>query len=475
MKVAIYTRVSTQEQAKEGYSIGEQIERLQKYCDAMKWSVYKVYTDAGYSGASTDRPALQQMIGDLGKVDRIVVYKLDRLSRSQLDTLYLIEKVFLANNTDFVSMSENFDTSTPFGRAMIGILAVFAQLEREQIKERMTMGKEARIKDGKWTGSVSPFGYDYEKHGSLTVNDFEAMQIKELFADFVAGKPINRICDDFNAKGYRLRNSEWTLFNARYMLKNKVYAGYIRYGDDWVKAAHAPLIDEKTYNSAVAILDDNRKRFIEAGIPIGGKTRSTYLGGLLYCAHCGGKYGKRLSGSPGTRHYTYVCYSRCKKVRAMVKDPNCKNKIYRMDELDQIVFGEIRKLAIDPDYIHEARSSSDREQLDKKIRTIGAEIKSIENQISRFMDLYGMGRFSVDQLDAKLIPLEQQKNRLTDELNAIQTDLPGITEEQAAALITSFSDVLEHGDFHEIRSVIESLIDRIVIDNDDISIHWRFT
>ena len=150
MNVALLARVSTQEQAINGHSIGEQIERMHKYCDAMGWTVYKEYTDAGYSGANTDRPALQRMIRDIkaGKINKVLVYKLDRLSRSQKDTLYLIEDVFLANNTDFVSMSENFDTSTPFGRAMIGILAVFAQLEREQIKERMQMGKEARAKEG---------------------------------------------------------------------------------------------------------------------------------------------------------------------------------------------------------------------------------------------------------------------------------------------------------------------------------------
>lgn len=182
MKIALYPRVSTQEQALNGHSIDEQIERMNKYCEAMGWQVYKTYTDAGYSGANTDRPALKRMIKDIeaGKIDKVLVYKLDRLSRSQLDTLYLIEKVFLANNTDFVSMSENFDTSTPFGRAMIGILAVFAQLEREQIKERMMMGKEARAKKGHYHGSnCYPIGYDYID-GHLVPLEFEAIQIKMI-------------------------------------------------------------------------------------------------------------------------------------------------------------------------------------------------------------------------------------------------------------------------------------------------------
>lgn len=148
MKVGLYVRVSTQEQADEGYSVQEQTERLKKYCEAMNWIVYKVYTDPGYSGGNIDRPGFQTMIDDVkaGKIDKVVVYKLDHLSRSQFDTLYLIEKVFLVNDTDFVSMTENFNTSSPLGRAMIGFLAVFAQLEKDKINERMSMGKEARAK-----------------------------------------------------------------------------------------------------------------------------------------------------------------------------------------------------------------------------------------------------------------------------------------------------------------------------------------
>lgn len=130
-KVGIYIRVSTQEQANEGYSIQAQKERLISYCKAKDWHIVDIYTDGGYSGSNLDRPGIQKLIADIEKIDMVLVYKLDRLSRSQKDTLYLIEDIFLKNNVDFVSMNESFDTSTPFGRAMIGILSVFAQLERE--------------------------------------------------------------------------------------------------------------------------------------------------------------------------------------------------------------------------------------------------------------------------------------------------------------------------------------------------------
>ncbi|HBG12143.1 MAG TPA: integrase, partial [Clostridium sp.] len=132
-RTALYIRVSTTEQAQEGYSIGEQKERLEQYVKAMGWIISGEYIDPGFSGSNTDRPALNKLIDEINQHDIVLVYKLDRLSRSQKDTMLLIEDVFLKNDVDIVSMSESFDTSTPFGRAAIGLLATFAQLERENI------------------------------------------------------------------------------------------------------------------------------------------------------------------------------------------------------------------------------------------------------------------------------------------------------------------------------------------------------
>ena len=123
MKAALYMRVSTQEQV-ENYSIEAQRERLEAYCKSKGWKIYNSYVDGGYSGATLDRPALQQMLSDLDHIDVVVVYRLDRLSRSQRDTLTLIEDYFIKNGVDFVSITETLDTSTPFGKAMIGILSV---------------------------------------------------------------------------------------------------------------------------------------------------------------------------------------------------------------------------------------------------------------------------------------------------------------------------------------------------------------
>ena len=243
-KVALYVRVSTTAQLEEGYSIEEQKAKLESYCDIKDWHIYKVYTDGGFSGSTTERPALEQLIKDAQSklFDTVLVYKLDRLSRSQKDTLYLIEDIFLKNNIEFVSLLENFDTSTPFGRAVIGLLSVFAQLEREQIKERMQLGKLGRAKAGKsmmW--AKTSYGYNYDKEtGSMTVNEYEALAVKEIFTSYLAGMSITKLRDKIN--GEYPKQPAWSYRTIRGILANPVYCGLNQYKGQTFQGTHKPII-----------------------------------------------------------------------------------------------------------------------------------------------------------------------------------------------------------------------------------------
>lgn len=478
MIVAIYVRVSTMEQATEGYSIGEQTARLEKYCDAMGWKVFKVYTDAGYSGGSVDRPALKQMNKDVkaGKIDKVLVYKLDRLSRSQKDTLHLIEDVFLKNDTDFVSMSENFDTSTSFGRAMIGILAVFAQLEREQIKERMTMGKDARAKLGKFHGSnKTPIGYNYFD-GQLVINEYEKLQVQRAFELIQLGISPYQIAIELNGCGYTHKYGEWNDVNVRRILKQKTYCGYILHKGQWYKGTHAAFISEQTYEAVQKILDERKRRHQECNHRSGLAT--SYLGGLLHCKHCTGKYGKsyrdwkKKDGSI-TRSSKYTCYSRSKRCKHLIKNPNCKNKIWIMEELDKIIFDEIKKLSFDPQYFDQIKESN--KENDNSIIIIQKEITKLDNQMSNLMDLYSIGNLPMNVLQDKINDLNEKKSALEDEIERIHEERQKIlSKEETMFIVQSFEDTLKHGDLDDIRAVISGLIEKIEVDNNDVTIHWKF-
>lgn len=465
---ALYVRVSTPEQVKEGYSIDEQSDRLKKYAEAMGWNDAKLYIDAGYSGGNTDRPALQELIADvrLHRIRRVIVYKLDRLSRSQLDTLYLIEKVFLANSCEFISFSESFDTSTPLGRAMMGILAVFAQLERAQIKERMNMGRDARAKEGLWHGgSSTPYGYRYED-GMLRINLDEALEIREIFQLYSQGYSVARIIEEITPHSSRI----WTDKAVRWALRNKVYIGFIRHNDEWFQGSHEPIISAKLFEDVNALLDARRGKLTPKNAKIG--IASAPLTSHLICGCCGAKYATRTSkttknGQP-TKYRQYACYSRLKVKDYLVKDANCKNKIWKAEELEGIVFDEIRKLSVDVSKVETTSEPS-------RAESIREELKKLERQSSRLIELYSLEEIPKSTLEEKLHTIQGKIDRLKDSLTAQEDSEKKKAQKKRALLsLDSFSDVLEKGSPEEVRALIDVLIDRIVLNGDDVTIYWNF-
>lgn len=474
-RAALYIRVSTQEQAQEGYSIGAQTERLEAYCKSRDWTVANIYTDPGFSGAKTERPALQRMIRDIesGAIDIVVVYKLDRLSRSQKDTLYLIEDVFLKNNTSFVSINENFDTSTAFGRAMIGILSVFAQLEREQIKERTLMGRIERAKDGYFHGGgFDPIGYDYVD-GHLVINEYEAMQVRKVFEMFVAGQSINYI-HNYMKKRYTTKYSNWGAHSAvRSVLSTPLYIGKISYHDTLYEGRHESIIDEDTYNQAQEILE---KRAAVACYNKNPFQSSNLLTGLLKCECCGARlFAKGNYSGRGIKTYRpyYTCYSRSKSVKTLVRDPNCKCLSLAVCHFDYIVVSEIRKLQLDPDYIYKICHSSDDSPNESILNTLQAKLKDINNQEKRLIDLYQLGTVSMTSITERINALAQEKITIQNEIDALKPKKK-MPISKALNILNSEDDIFNSGSLEQQKAFLQSLIDYISVDESQIYIHWKF-
>lgn len=468
--IALYCRVSTQEQAEEGYSIEEQLERLKQYCGAMGWKAFKPFVDAGYSGGNTDRPALQEMITEVqdGKIEKVVVYKLDRLSRSQLDTLYLIERVFLANRVDFVSMTENFDTSSPFGKAMIGILAVFAQLEREQIKERMMMGREARAKEGKYHGSAQiAIGYNYAD-GKLEVNQYEATQVREVFRRFVKGESVCQITREMDALGLAHRYGKWSQKTIHNVLSNSIYIGNVRFNGNEYRGEHDSIVPKELYDAAQDRLAVRNGLYKKCAAVSG---RRNLLSGLIWCARCGARFGGRHHRKQNYNYSYYMCYSRSKQAASMIRADDCDNDIWRMDDLDGLVLAQIESLATDPDAL-EAASSKPRQ--DERLQMLEAALADVQRQKGRLLDLYAVKTaFTADELASRVNPLVERETRIKGEIEAIKADR-GMDAQKAAEVVSTFKEVIARNVFSEKRALIEALIDRIDIDRKEVTIHWKF-
>ena len=483
VKVGIYIRVSTQEQADEGYSIGEQEDRLKKYANLHSWIVYKVYSDPGVSGAKIDRPALKQLIKDVekNKISKVLVYKLDRLSRRQKDTLYLIEDIFNANNVDFISMTEQLDTASPLGRAMIGILATFAQLEREQIKERMQIGMDARSKEGLYHGGgYDPVGYDYID-GKLVVNEYEALQVKKIYELYLDGWGITTIVNYLKKHGYTEKYGAWSDSAVRSVLFTDIYTGVITWKGNTYEGQHEALIDKETFEKVKAIKEARAKENSERYNPHPFK-RTTLLGGLIWCGNCGARYFAKQntvkrykSTDPNKKPLKYyTCYSRGKTNSKLIKDPTCKNPTYNTEKLDKIILDEVRKLAVDEDYLNSILNDTEKNDPKEEIQILQDRIDNIDQQIKKLIDLYQVSNIDFKLINEKIEKLSEEKYSIENEIDDLSELESKIDINDVKKLLITIPDILDNGDFEQIKSIVHSLIESIVIYEDAIKITWKF-
>ncbi len=460
-----YVRVSTDNQL-ENYSIDEQEERIKAYCTAKGWALLKIYTDGGFSGGNTNRPALQSMLDALKttNVDAVVVYKLDRLSRSQKDTLTLIEDEFLSRNVDFVSINENFDTSTPLGRAMIGILSVFAQLEKDQITERFTMGRIARGKSGYYHGgSTPPTGYDYVE-GKLEVNTYEAIQVREVFELFLAGKSINAIHRSMEAK-YTTR---WSPAKVRDVIKNSVYIGKVKFAGSEYDGVHKPLIEIESFEMANNLLNSSSgesKRHTVEKTPF----RAEYLlSSLIFCRRCGARY--------SANHGYYKCYSRAKATKKFIKDPNCKNDHWMIPELDLLVLDSICHLFNSPPILDAILQNAPSAGMTATIQVNKQEyikrIKDIDKQIEKLIDLYQVGALPMESISQRLQLLSNEKETLQKQ-SLDTTEDTASSKQGFIKNIQQFMIGLDAVPLETKRLLISGIIEAIWVDGGDVQIQWR--
>lgn len=296
--MAIYVRVSTEEQATEGYSISAQLQTLRQYTNLHGWEIVEEYVDEGISGKNIkDRPAMRKLVEDVekDKFQALLVWKISRLSRNMLDTLKLLDK-FEYYNVKFISYSENFDTGTPIGRLVVQLMASIAEMERNTLSENVKLGMKQRAMEGLWNGGVV-FGYNLNDRKLLVINQDEAEVVKLIFTMYADGKGLRAIANYLNKTGYKTkRNRHFSINGIAQILDNPIYIGKIRWlqHENWdtqrrrgknpnpicVDGQHEAIISDELWSIVQARRKSKSFKQRQSHEPF-------LLSGLLRCPDCG--------------------------------------------------------------------------------------------------------------------------------------------------------------------------------------------
>src|ERR1035437_3503034 len=352
VRCAIYTRKSSEEGLEQPFnSLDAQREAAEAYIASQRhqgWlALPERYDDGGYSGGNMDRPALQRLLEALqaGGIDCLVVYKVDRLSRSLLDFARIMGALE-QRGTSFVSITQQFNTTSSIGRLTLNVLLSFAQFERELISERTRDKMSAARRKGKWVGGIPPLGYEVATGGGrLVVNAGEAAVVREVFSLYQERQSVLEVAEELNRRGRHTK--QWTSRRGRQhaglpfsknavsvILNNLTYTGQVRYRGEAYAGEHAGIIEPAQWEQVQGSLQSRRG----IGRKDGGSEPSP-LSGLLYCGHCGVAMVASHTKKAGRRYQYYVC------LRAQQRGwKNCPTKSVSALQIEQAVWEQVRTM-----------------------------------------------------------------------------------------------------------------------------------
>jgi site-specific DNA recombinase len=323
VRCAVYTRKSTEEGLDQDFnSLHAQREAAEAYIVSQKhlgWALVPThYDDGGFTGGNLDRPALQQLLEDIDahRVDVIVVYKVDRLSRSLLDFARLVDR-FDQRSVSFVSVTQQFNTTSSLGRLTLNILLSFAQFERELIGERTRDKMSAARRKGKWVGGTPVLGYDVAAGGGrLMVNDKESRRVRDIFALFAQHQSLAAVVAELTRR--RWKTKSWTSQNGRAhtgryfgkaslrrLLTNAIYAGQVEHRGAIYPGEQPSIVEPSVWQEINNELRSNRR----AGTGAIRAPQNALLAGLLTCKSCQRPMAPTYTAKPGRRYRYYVCKS----------------------------------------------------------------------------------------------------------------------------------------------------------------------
>ncbi len=481
-RCAIYTRKSSEEGLDQEFnSLDAQREAGEAYVKSQAaegWTFLPDrYDDGGYTGGNMERPALHRLMKDIeaGRVDTVVVYKVDRLSRSLLDFARMMQ-VFESRSVAFVSVTQSFNTSDSMGRLMLNVLLSFAQFEREIISERTRDKMAAARRKGKWVGGRPILGYDIQPDGfRLIVNEKEAKRVREIFDLYLKHESLIPTVRVLNERGWLTK--QWTSRKGKplggrpfekgglyALLTNVAYIGKVRFKDELYEGEHGGIVDAEVWRKAQHLLTRN-------GRTGGSIVRNKYgaiLKGLIHCTACRRTMGHTYSSKNGRVAYRYyVCNGAAKRGW-----DSCPSKSIPAGEIERIVVEQVRAIGKDPRLV-EATLRHARQKTDDATRELRAEHTAVERHLRRHHA--EVGKLAADaanrnggtaarlgDLHERIRSSEERLAQIAAELKALETGR--IDESAVRDALTEFDEVWENLAPKEQARVLRLLIERVDYD-----------
>lgn len=471
MKVAIYVRVSTVEQAKEGFSIAAQKQRLQAYCESQNWDIVGYFVDEGISAKNVKRPELQRMIEFIkqGTIDTVLVYKLDRLTRSVLD-LYEMLKVFDKYNCKFKSATEVYDTTSAMGRMFITLVAALAQFERENLAERVSMGMSEKARQGKWTTHRPPFGYQLNDKGELEVVPDEAEVVNYIYESYLTkgGKTIAR---DLNKKiveegGITPRKANyWQDNGVLYILDNPIYIGtgrwhYRTHKENYFEIENMapPIISEELYEKVKNMRKSRNKVHPRRA------TSPFVFSGIAKCGECGaslmGRYGSGTNAD-GTKNKKKRNYQCTKKHLGLCNSKGVSEKYIEGQFLHVLNSWDITKEAIE-----ESNLEDHTDETEEQVSKLKIELKNIENRRKKWQYAWANDAINDDDFTSRMNEENTREESINEELESlqVQSHTPIVDNQSITEALTDLSSNWHVMSVDERKSFMQMFFKEFTVD-----------
>ena len=484
---AIYTRKSTDENMKSDFtSLDAQRESAVAYIKSQQsegWELYPDrYDDPGFSGGTIERPGLQRLLRDAqdGKFQMVIVYKVDRLTRSLKDFTKIVE-VLEDAGVSFVAVTQQFNTSSSMGRLTLNVLLSFAQFEREIIGERTRDKRMATAKKGKWLGGVPLLGYDINfETKSLVVNKQETALVKTIFETYQETKSAIKTAHILNTKGYRCKT--WVTregvkrggakFNKNQLLnclKNPAYIGMIKYKDEQYPAEHPPLIDKKTFDATQALIAHN---CVSKNSP-NREGHDYLLSGLIRCACCKSIM-TPTSTQPRGKKYLYY---KCTKVHHLDRSA-CAVRVVGAREIENIIIDRLKVLSDDKNLLEKIirnakiGATDELQGLQQELNTQTAELRKTENEANGLIGALTANRESLGNnkfISKRLNELEEKNAAIEARIQEIRLAKTKLEEQNVNAEViqrnfVTFARVFDKLTMPERTELLHLLIKEIVYD-----------